>query len=448
LLQYKRSFVTARLSITGDRADAIARSVESAISEGRLAAREALPPVRALAASLGVSPTTVAAAYRTLRQRGLVVGEGRRGTRVAARENDRTRLPIPMLAGTINLADGNPDPDLLPDLEPLVRRLPMPRDLYGDACVLPELAAAGRRLLEADGVDAGALSVVSGAMDGIERVLTTQLRPGDRVAVEDPAFAGLLDLLGVLALVPVPLAIDAEGPDPDAFARVLAGGVQAVVLTPRAQNPLGAAVSESRAVELRRILDRHPGVLLIEDDHAAAVAGAPLASLGSRKRQRHAYLRSMAKALGPDVRVALLAGSPDVVARVEARQIVGMRWVSRVLQRLVVAALADKAVMSSVARAEKEYAKRRHAVLDALASRGLVATGRTGMNVWIPVREEAAALQALAVAGWGVAPGERFRLAAAPGLRVTVARLRGPDVERFADAAAAALLPRRSTATA
>ncbi len=448
MLQYKRSFVTARFSITGDRADAIARSVESAISDGRLSAREALPPVRALAESLGVSPTTVAAAYRTLRQRGLVVGDGRRGTRVASRENDRTRLPIRMLAGTTNLADGNPDPDLLPDLEPLVRRLPMPRDLYGEACVLPELAAAGRRLLEEDDVDASALSVVSGAMDGIERVLTTQLRPGDRVAVEDPAFAGLLDLLSVLALVPVPFAVDANGPDPEALARVLASGVQAVVVTPRAQNPTGAAVSAPRAAELRKVLDRHPGVLLVEDDHAAAVAGAPLASLGSRKRQRHAYLRSMAKALGPDVRVALLAGSPDIVARVESRQVVGMRWVSRLLQRLVVAALADRTVMAAVARSEKEYANRRRAVIDALASRGVAATGRTGMNVWIPVREEAASLQALAVAGYTVAPGERFRLAAAPGLRVTVSRLHGGDVDRFADAAAAALLPRRSAATA
>jgi DNA-binding transcriptional MocR family regulator len=447
MLQYKHSFVTARLSITGDRSEAIARSVESAISEGRLGARDPLPPVRSLAATLGVSPTTVAAAYRILRQRGLVVGEGRRGTRVAARENDRTRLPIPLLAGTTNLADGNPDPDLLPDLEPLLRRIPAPRELYGGACVLPELAEAGRRLLEADGVDAAALSVVSGAMDGIERVLTTQLRAGDRVAVEDPAFAGLLDLLSVLALVAVPVAVDADGFDPEALARVLGAGVQAVVVTPRAQNPTGAAVTAARAVELRKVLDRYPGVLLVEDDHAAAVAGAPLASLCSRKRQRHAYLRSMAKALGPDVRVALLAGSPEVVARVESRQIVGMRWVSRVLQRLVVAALADKTVMTAVTRAEKEYAGRRSAVIAALASRGVAASGRTGMNVWIPVREEAAALQALAVAGWGVAPGERFRLAAAPGLRVTVSRLRGAEVERFADAAASALIPRRVTAT-
>jgi len=448
MLHYKSSFVTARFSITGQRADAIARSVEQGIGEGRLANGESLPPVRTLADSLGVSPTTVAAAYRILRQRGLVLGAGRRGTRVAGSEGRAARLPIPMQAGTVVLADGNPDPELLPDLEPLLRRIPMPRDLYGEACVTPELAAAGMRVLRDDGIDASALSVVSGAMDGIERILTTQLRPGDKVAVEDPAFAGLLDLLGALALLPVPFAIDREGPDPDSLSRVLASGVHAVIVTPRAQNPTGIATSAARAAELRKILDRHPSVLLIEDDHAAAVAGAPLASLGSPKRARHIYLRSMAKALGPDVRVALLAGSPDIVARVEARQIVGMRWVSRLLQRLVVAALEDRTVMAAVRNAEKEYARRRRGAIDALATHGVPASGESGLNIWVPVREEGVALQSLAMAGWYVAPGERFRLKSAPGLRVTVSRLHGAETARFAKAVGEALHPVGRAATA
>src|SRR5581483_7347767 len=71
--------------ITGSTAREIATSAEGAIREGRLQTGESLPTVRALAGALGTSPATVNAAYRTLRQRGLVIAEGRRGTRVAPR---------------------------------------------------------------------------------------------------------------------------------------------------------------------------------------------------------------------------------------------------------------------------------------------------------------------------------------------------------------------------
>jgi DNA-binding transcriptional MocR family regulator len=46
-----------------------------------------------------------------------------------------------------------------------------------------------------------------------------------------------------------------------------------VILTPRAQNPTGAALDERRARDLRKVLDDFPAVLLIEDDHAGPVAG-------------------------------------------------------------------------------------------------------------------------------------------------------------------------------
>jgi DNA-binding transcriptional regulator YhcF (GntR family) len=59
--------------------DAIATQVTS----GRLAPGERIPPVRALAAELGLAPNTVAKAYRGLETDGLLVGRGRHGTFVA-----------------------------------------------------------------------------------------------------------------------------------------------------------------------------------------------------------------------------------------------------------------------------------------------------------------------------------------------------------------------------
>jgi len=52
--------------------------------------------------------------------------------------------------------------------------------------------------------------------------------------------------------------------------------------------------------------------------------------------------------------------------------------------------------------------------------------------VWLPVREEAPVIQALAERGWMVAGGERFRMRAGPGIRVTTSALREEDALRLA----------------
>ncbi|PQM51339.1 GntR family transcriptional regulator, partial [Mycolicibacter virginiensis] len=75
----------------------------------------------------------------------------------------------------------------------------------------------------------------------------------------------------------------------------------------------------------------------------------------------------------------------------------------------------------------------------ALADRGVIAHGRSGLNVWIPVPDEAVAMTALFAAGWAAAPGARFRIRGTAGLRITIAELAPTDVDALADAVAAAV---------
>jgi len=177
---------------------------------------------------------------------------------------------------------------------------------------------------------------------------------------------------------------------------------------------------------------------VIEDDHAAELAEVPLAPLAGAGNS-WAFIRSLSKPYGPDLRVAVMAGDEAGIARVQGRMRLGAGWVSTVLQRLVVELWRDEAVSSTVEKARIEYGYRRRGVLEALAERGIPARGRTGINVWIPVAEESIAVAGLRERGWAVAPGSLYRMVTPPGLRVTVSELRRSDIDRFADDVAAAL---------
>jgi DNA-binding transcriptional MocR family regulator len=98
--------------------------------------------------------------------------------------------------------------------------------------------------------------------------------------------------------------------------------------------------------------------------------------------------------------------------------------------------LADEATARLLARAERVYAERHRALVSALAARGIEAAGDSGLGVWVPLAEEAAAVSGLLVQGWAVSPGERYRIRSAPGIRITTADLRPEEAERLADALA------------
>ncbi|MFG2925087.1 aminotransferase class I/II-fold pyridoxal phosphate-dependent enzyme [Streptomyces sp. NPDC048305] len=430
--------------ISGRRAAEIAASVEQGVASGELAPGQVLPPMRELATLLGVNPNTVAAAYRTLRERGVIETAGRRGSRVRPRPASTARgsLRVEAPAGVRDLGAGNPDPALLPGLgEALAaaaaEHARSPR-LYGETAVVPGLAAAARSGLDADGIPGGPVAVASGALDAIERVLMAHLKPGDAVAVEDPGWGALLDLVPALGMRVVPVALDEEGPLPGEVERALRAGAAALVVTGRAQNPTGAAVGERRAGELRSVLRDHPGLLLIEDDHGHAIVDVPVRPLAG-VTERWAFVRSVSKAYGPDLRLAVVTGDELTVDRVTGRQRLGPGWVSSLLQCAVAHLWESGAV--DVAAVARSYAERRNALVGALAERGVQAYGRTGMNVWVPVGDETGTVARMLHAGWAVAPGARFRMASRQGVRVTVSPLSLGDVEPLADALAAAAPP-------
>jgi DNA-binding transcriptional MocR family regulator len=432
--------------ITGTSAAELVASVEAGVAGGMLVPGQPLASVRRLAVEVGLSPVTVAAAVAELRRRGVVVTEPRRGTRIGERPPiGSARAPLPVPDGACDLSRGNPDPALLPDLERALARTRLPVRLYGEPAAVPELIACAREQLRADGIPGDSLCVISGALDGIERVLEAHLRPGDRVAVENPGYAALYDLLRARGLGLEAVTVDERGMRPAELRSALARGASATIITPRGQNPTGAALDARRARELRAVLAAAPGTLVIEDDHLGPVAGSELHTT-VRGLERWAATRSVAKALGPDLRLAVLAGDEQTLARVQGRQQCGPGWVSHILQRLVLGLWSDTAVRKLIVRAGATYSVRREHFLDCLRTRGVPALGASGLNVWVPVVEEAGAVGALLQRGWVLAPGAPYRLAgAAPAVRVTIATLIEREAERLAADLADVLAPARAS---
>lgn len=421
--------------IGGRTAEEIAGSVRDLVSVGELGAGAALPPIRALAADLGVNRNTVAAAYRQLVAAGVAETHGRGGTAIAGLP-ELEREGVAARSELIDLASGNPDPALLPVLS-LPAQDPV---LYGEAPEDPGLAGWARQRFAEDLERAFSVVVTHGAVDAVERVLAAHLTRGDAVAVEDPCFLAHIGTMRLNGFEAVPVGVDAEGMTADGLERALAAGVRAVVVTPRAQNPTGASVSDERAEALRAVLARYPQVLVIEDDHFSALARAPYRRVTPSETARWALIRSVTKFLGPDLRVAALAADDRTAARVRAR--LAPAWVSHLLQRVAHHLLEDPATDRLVADARAAYADRAARLVDALATWQLrPAIPPDGLNVWVEVDVEAELAAArLAELGWQVRPASAFAVggAAHRALRVTTSTLTAEQADTFATALALA----------
>lgn len=426
------------LAIEARTPHGIAAGISRLITTGDLAPGDRLPTVRDLAKELGVSPATVSHAWQTLAGAGLIVSRGRSGSfvRTTPREwmpRRYQRLDV-SLEAALDLSRGTPDPALLPRLAPVLATLEPHADTssYRAKPDIPELHDLLRASWPAP---VESITVTNGALDAIDRALATLVRYGDRVVVENPCFPPFLDLLDAYGLEPVGVELDAEGMIPSAFAAALASGPSIVLLQTRAHNPTGVSMSQSRAETLAGLLKRSrpaADAIVLEDDHSGAISAAPDVTLARTLPDRVLHVKSFSKSHGPDLRIGALGGPRALVDRVVARRLLGPGWTSRTIQWILHALLTSPASIAEVDAARDAYVERRLAL-----RAGLDLPHGDGINAWLPVADERAALVHLAAAGIRVAPGGPFQLgdATAPHVRVTV----GVVPVESADAVAAAL---------
>lgn len=425
-------------SISGTTAGAIASSIRDLVSRGDFGPGFVLPPIRALATELKVNRNTVAAAYQQLVAAGVAQTRGRLGTAIASVPDLGTEHLLK--PGLIDLASGNPDPDLLPDLRRAMCEMHYEAPLYGASAVADSLMTVAEHMFVGDVGGRAAVTVTHGAVDAVERVLNSSLTRGDAVAVEDPCFLASIGTIRLNGYRRAPVSLDQYGMTAEGLREAIDHrGARAVIITPRSHNPTGVSVNAQRAEELGSVLADYPEVLVIEDDYFSAVSSSPYCRVTPASTKHWALVRSFAKFLGPDLRLAVVATNAETAQLLGARLRAGKTWVSHLQQEAAAYLLAEPATIAKLDWARQVYADRSRLLVDALAAQGISTFGTPdGLNLWIDLPGADAVdktISLLAQANWAVQSSQLF--AADPyqprhGIRVTTSTIDHTTATDFA----------------
>lgn len=323
--------------------------ISNQVDNGTLRPGDRLPSLRRLSAKIEVSIPTVRQAYLELERQGRIEARPKSGYFVQARRHNplvsiKCRNSKPMEVHCQNLIDrvyvSIHQPGVLPlgianpsmaapatkTLHRAMKRI-MARaetralgyaSAYGEPALCRQIAY--RYLNQGGSVDPNEVLITNGGQEALTLALKSVARPGDVIAVESPAYYGMLELiesLGMLALEIETCPI--EGVVLGPLEKALKGHrIAACMFSSAINNPLGCMSSDSYRQELVTLLEQH-NVPLVEDD----VYGE-LYFEGPRPRPAQFYSRkglvltvgSFSKTVAPGYRIGwLLPGRFGEAAR-------------------------------------------------------------------------------------------------------------------------------------
>ena len=434
------------LSPDQTRQTAVFDHLRQSILTGTLPAGGRLPPSRALARELGVARQTVVLAYERLAAEGYVRGRTGSGTYVSTDLPDQAPAPAepPRVAAAalsargqriasiqvnatardpalgLLLAGGLPAPDLFPIkdwarcanrvLKPLAGEFasyPPPQGLL----VLREQIAAHLAATRGLVADPGCIIITAGTQQALRTAADLLLDPGDPAWVEDPGYiAGRGALLAAGAIL-VPIPSDAGGMD-------VATGVatqpkaRVALVAPSHATPLGGAMPIGRRLALLDWARREKAWILEDDcDSEFRWEGKPLPPLASLDRAGQViYCGTFSKTLAPALRIGFaIVPAPLVPAFVRARTLTD-RGTEAFTQATLAEFMRLGLLSPHIRRMRTEYARRREALLEALAknvNHGVPLAAPGGLHMVLQLddtADEAAVARACRARDLAVAP--------------------------------------------
>jgi GntR family transcriptional regulator/MocR family aminotransferase len=314
--------------------------LRTAVTTGRLAPGDRLPPTRELASQLGISRQTVTTVYGRLVAEGYLEGRAGGGTYVCGTAVPESAAPVasvlrpvvPMRRETLaqppapadgwDLRIGRPDPALFPlaDWRQCVTAtLQQSPDSYGDPAGLIDLRRALAHWVgRSRGVETPPEHVVvtAGAQQAVDLVTRVLLRPGDHVVVEEPGYPAIRHAWLAAGLRVTAVPVDSEGLIVDQ----VPADARMIYTTPSHQSPTGATMSLGRRRELLAFAETHDAAV-IEDDYDSEHrhSDRPLEPLHRLDRAgRVLYVGTFSKNLSGSLRLGFLVVPGSLVEAVVA----------------------------------------------------------------------------------------------------------------------------------
>jgi len=446
------------------------RAIRAAILAGSLERGARLPATRALARESGLARNTLLQAYEQLTAEGYTVARRGAGTFVAAELPEDLGRPQPGRNAAVEPGAGGARPRLsaygrrlaeawgqrglawrprrprlLHDFrygEPATEGFPVlewsravarcARDstrsdldyaLPGGSMRLRE--ALARYLHRARGVHCSAddVIVVYGSQQAIDLVARVLVDPGTRVAIEEPAYAGVRLSLEVAGAELQSLPVDAQGLPVDRLPED--GRTSLACVTPSHQFPTGAVLPLARRLELLRWAERNDAFVLEDDyDSEFRFGGRPLESLRSLDRSgRVVYVGTVSKVMFPSLRIGYLVAPEALRVPLLAAKTLSDTGGAGLEQRALAAFIESGQFERHLRRTRMRLAKRRESLLESLhryfGERVRILDARAGLHLvaWLdalPAERERALRRRAAARSVGVYPVAPFYRGAPP----------------------------------